>query len=323
LAAPSGPTVSVVISVYNDVNRVESAIRSVLDQTYQNLEVIVVDDGSSDGTSELLDRIAETDCRVRVLHQPNAGLTRALIRGCSQTSGEFIARQDSDDWSYPQRIAEQVALLETDARIGFVSCATQYIGPGKEPLAVVTRATDPEISTLGLLRERQGPPAHGSVMFRRSLYQRVGGYREEFYFAQDSDLWLRMAEHALIGFLPDVRYVCSQDMLSTSGAQRQIQGRFGELGWLCRVARLAGGDESACLLEAIALRDTFILAGRASLANATDAELAQAYFIGSQLVRNRDHRARQYLWSVLMRRPWHMRAWLRVLQSLAQGVRMS
>jgi len=246
----TGPTVSVVISVYNDVDRVESAIRSVLEQTYQNLEVIVIDDGSSDGTSDLLDRIAATDTRMRVLHQPNTGLTRALIRGCSEARGDFIARQDSDDWSYPQRIAEQVALLEADERIGFVSCATQFVGPGNEPLAVVTRVTDPEIATRGLLHEHQGPPAHGSVMFRRLLYQRVGGYREEFYFAQDSDLWLRLAEHALIGYLPDVRYVCSQDILSTSGAQRQIQRRVGELWQLCRSVRLAGGYDSEFLLVA-------------------------------------------------------------------------
>src|SRR5690606_33864835 len=151
--------------------RVERAVRSILDQTFRDLELIVIDDGSGDGTGDALDRVAAADQRMRVIHQDNTGLTRALIRGCAEARGEFIARQDADDWSQPLRIAEQVALMDTDPGLGFVSCATRYVGPIDEPLCVIERSTDSAKASDGLSQHRQGPPAHGSVLFRAALYR--------------------------------------------------------------------------------------------------------------------------------------------------------
>jgi len=309
------PRVSVVMSVYNDADRVEHAVRGVLAQDFHELELIVVNDGSSDASGVLLDRLAAEDARLHVVHQQNAGLTRALIRGCADARGELIARQDSDDWSHPQRISEQVALLDSDPRIGFVSCATEYIGPGNEHLSVMHRPANPDVATRGLLEERQGPPAHGSVMFRKSLYETVGGYRPEFHYSQDSDLWLRMAEQALIAYLPEVRYIALREIEGASGAQRPIQRKLGELSQLCRLARLDGRDEQVHLRVAREISEG-IRSGTQTSGHDNGASLDQAYLLGSQLARNRDARARAYLWKVLQARPWHMKAWIRMMQTL-------
>jgi glycosyltransferase involved in cell wall biosynthesis len=303
------------MGVYNDVERVERAVMSILAQTYEDLELIVIDDGSIDGSGPLLDRIAASDARVRVMHQENTGLTKALIRGCLEARGDFIARQDADDWSHPHRIAEQVARLVEDPGLGFVSCATQYVGPNGEPLTIVSRSADSATATRGLLENRLGPPAHGSVMFRREIYHRAGGYRPQFYFAQDADLWLRMAEVARVAYLPEVRYAFLRETESTSGLNRPVQRQFGELAELCRKTRSAGGDESAILARAQLIADSIRTGNRSRVADRR-ALADAAYFIGAQLTANRDPRARPYLVQTIRLRPWHWRAWVRLIQTL-------
>jgi glycosyltransferase involved in cell wall biosynthesis len=304
------------MGVHNDVDRVGHAIGSILAQSFRDLEFIVVDDGSDDGTADLLDRIAAADARMRVIHQENTGLTGALIRGCAIARGRYIARQDSDDWSHPERISDQVELIESDPRIGFVSCATQFIGPADEPLLVVSRDPDLRVATQGLLRDRQGPPAHGSVLMRRTAYEGAGGYREQFHFSQDSDLWMRIAADWLIGYVPGVRYVHRKEVASTSGARRAAQVRFAEIGHRCRAAREAGQSEAALLEEAMQLTRELRSERSGRAPPDRSAMLAMSYLLGSQLAKNRDARARSYLYPVLASQPWHWKAWVRLAQSL-------
>ena len=213
-------------------------------------------------------------------------------------------------------------LLDSDPGIGFVSCAVCYVGPEDEPLCVVSRSTDSMQATEGLLQRRQGPPAHGSVMFRRSVYTQAGGYRAPFHFAQDSDLWLRMADIARIGYLADVRYHHRKDARSTSGAARAAQKRFGELGHLCRRARQAGDEETPWLAEAEALAQR-VRTGLSQTPSERRNALADAqYLIGAMLVVNRDARARDYLVQAIRQRPWRPKAWVRLGQSLLTGRRV-
>ena len=99
------PEVSIVMSVYNGACYLRAAVESVLDQQGVSFEFVVVDDGSTDESGAILDEYATRDPRLRVIHQQNTGLTQALIRGCSEARGEFIARQDADDVSLPGRLA--------------------------------------------------------------------------------------------------------------------------------------------------------------------------------------------------------------------------
>lgn len=304
------------MSVYNDAGRIESSVGSILGQSFHDLELIVIDDGSTDGCSQLLDGLASEDPRLRILHQENTGLTRALIHGCAEARGEFIARQDSDDWSHLLRIAEQVALFDKDPRLGFVSCTTECVGPGGEHMSFTERPADPEVATHGLLHNRQGPPAHGSVMFRKALYEKVGGYREEFYYSQDSDLWLRMGEQALIGYIPNVRYRYIKEPGSISGVGRPRQLEFARLVHACRVCRVSGTSESECLDEARKLMENIRSERLGSQISGIDKSPEITYLIGSQLVKNGDRRAIGYLRQVITARPMHWRAWVRLVQAI-------
>jgi glycosyltransferase involved in cell wall biosynthesis len=250
------------------------------------------------------------------MHQENTGLTRALIRGCQAASSEYIARQDADDRSAPERLVKQVALLDSRADVGFVSCFTQYFGPADEPLEIIMRPTDPDEASDRLPRLREGPPAHGSVMFRRSLYEEVGGYRPEFYFGQDSDLWLRMIERMKIGYVPETLYDFRVHEGSLSGRNPAAQRRFGELGHACRQARRDGKPEQPILNEAAELTAR-VLADRAAGTGDASSSLGAVYRIGSQLAQRGDRRAATYLWRVIRKRPWHWKAWVRLAQSQA------
>ena len=107
----SSPLVSVVMSVFNGGDYLQTALESVLDQEGVDFEFVVVDDGSTDGSAAKLAEIARRDARVRVIRQENAGLTRALMRGCSEARGDFVARQDGDDLSCAGRLARQARVL--------------------------------------------------------------------------------------------------------------------------------------------------------------------------------------------------------------------
>ena len=115
------PTVSVVLSVFNDVRYVFAAVKSVLTQTGIDLELIAVNDGSTDASGQLLDELAGTDRRVRVIHQENQGLTKAARLGCNAVRCTFIARQDADDRSLPGRLVRQVQMLESDRTLALAS----------------------------------------------------------------------------------------------------------------------------------------------------------------------------------------------------------
>lgn len=296
------PDVSVVMGVYNGAAFLRCAVESVLQQEGVSFELIVIDDGSTDDSSAILDEYAARDSCVRVIHQENAGLTKALIRGCSASRGEFIARQDADDVSLPGRLAALVKLLRGDDRLAFASSQVQVIGPQGELLMTHSRPLDAAEATALLVEGRTGPPGHGSVMFRRRAYQDVGGYRREFYFAQDCDLWLRLAEKGLLGYAPDVLYQYRIAPGSISGNRNPIKTAFAERVHECRALRNRGRSEEPVLAECRALA-----ARRAETSSA--AEAATLYFLGRNLLISDPAGAWGYLVQCLRRKPWHGRAW--------------
>ena len=200
------PEVSVVMSVYNAASSLAATVDSILSQDGVELEFIVVNDGSIDETGKILDDYARCDPRVRVIHQENTGLTRALIRGCGAARGEFIARQDAGDLALGGRLAAQRDVLRNDPRTVMTACGARYIGPGSEFLYEVCQYGD-ELQA-GLMHvdvaRFYGPSHHSSVMFRREAYERVGGYRAHLEVAQDLDLWIRLAELGMCWAMPEV-----------------------------------------------------------------------------------------------------------------------
>ena len=188
MSAPA-PAVSVLMSVHNGAPHVGEAVASVLTQTDGDLELIVVDDGSTDTTAELLDAVA--DPRLRLHRQARTGLTRALNRALALARGALVARLDADDLALPERLARQRAFLAAHPEVGLLGTAAREEDPDGEPVRVVRPPTDDAALRRALIRAN--PFVHSSVMVRRELLARAGGYDETLAVAQDYELWMRLA----------------------------------------------------------------------------------------------------------------------------------
>lgn len=306
---PNSPDISVVLSVYNGADHLRESVDSILSQEGVLLELIVVDDGSTDRSGAMLDEYARNDTRVRVINQENRGLTRALIRGCAAARGEFIARHDAGDISTPDRLTKQLEMIRSHGNAALVSCGTRFIGPAGEFLYTVTQ--EPADATNRLLTldpsQIRGPSHHGSTIFRRSLYEHVGGYRKEFYFAQDLDLWTRLAEHGEHIVMPEVLYQAAISVGAISGRYRRKQVEITR--FIVEAARLRSLDMSQ---EPALARARSI--GPDHSHRQDDSERADAYyFIGACLEKNGDPRSTMYLRQAIALCPFHVKAWWRVL----------
>lgn len=186
--------VSVVMPVRNGEACVRQAIESVTAQTLSDWELIVVDDGSTDRTVEVVANLARREPRIRLLRQPPHGVAAALTVGCAAAHGDLIARMDADDWMAPQRLELQGRFLATHEDIGVVSCRVGYGGDATltagyaEHVAWINSLLTPE--EIARRRFVESPVAHPSVMFRRETLERFGGYRVGD-FPEDYELWLR------------------------------------------------------------------------------------------------------------------------------------
>lgn len=303
------PDISVVMSVYNGADQLQETLQSVLSQEGCSFEFIVIDDGSIDRTATLLDECAARDSRLVVIHQPNTGLTRALIKGCEVARGEYIARQDCGDLSLPGRLAIQLNLLRAGGNYVAASCYTKFIGPKGESLHV-SRIGESNLNAAlvsGLERRLKGPSHHGSVMFARNAYIRVGGYREQFLLAQDLDLWTRLVEHGAFGVVHDEFYVARLHPGSISGTQSREQRMLSGLIAEASEARRRGASEASILAAAKMVRPirSDQLARRTAHGN---------YFIGSCLRLRDPQAALPYFEAATAGDPLLFRAWVRMLQ---------
>lgn len=299
------PDVSVVMGVYNGANTLAATLASVLEQTDCRLEFIVIDDGSTDGTAAMLDQHAARDQRLKVVHQQNAGLTQALIRGCAGARGEFIARQDAGDISAPGRFVRQLAFLRSHPEAVMAACAVQVAGPGCEPLYVHARVL---LELDRGLREQtlsavRGPPHHGGTMFRREEYLLAGGYRARFAVAQDLDLWLRLSELGQCLGMEEVLYTARLEAGSISSRRRHEQLRMANLALECARARRESRDDSTLLQQ--------VGTSRAASGPLSRREKARFNYFVASCVRSRDPQlAKSYYRQALRENPWHLKALL-------------
>ena len=193
------PALSVVTAVYNGEPWLAEALDSIVGQTFHDFEFIVVDDGSVDGTAEIL--AARGDPRVRVIRQARAGQTRALNRGLALASAPVLARMDADDVSLPDRFAKQLAFLGGHPEVGLLGTGSREISGTGRALRLIAPPADDCLIRRALIRAN--PFVHSSVMFRRAALEAAGGYDERFAVAQDYDLWLRMSRVTRLANLPE------------------------------------------------------------------------------------------------------------------------
>lgn len=310
------PDISVVMGVRNGARDVERTLESVLCQEHVGLELVVVDDGSVDDTPRILAEFARRDSRVRLMRQDDRGLTHALIVGCEIAQGRFIARQDCGDLSHPLRLAKQSALLEAEPSVGFVSCWALVEGPEGEPLyeqhgGASSAAPEELLSDVGQRAGAPGPSHHGSVMFRRDLYRRCGGYRGAFRFGQDWDLWLRMAECSRFAMVPEQLYLARLGLDSISLSRKSEQSAFGRLAHEALALRLRGYPDDSVVARAQELS----LQLQHSVAQRAPGE--GSYFVGEALRRQGDGRARGYFVKAWRETPWNPKSLVRLAQTFS------
>jgi glycosyltransferase involved in cell wall biosynthesis len=195
----TAPAVSVVMTVYNGEPWLAEAVDSILGQTFQDFELVVVDDGSSDATPDTLRRRAEP--RLRVIRQRQTGQTPALNVALRHATGSLIARMDADDVALPERLARQVAFFAANPRVGLLGTGSHEISPDGQILSTHVPPVDDRTIRRALIRKN--PFVHSAVMFRRAALDAAGPYDEGFVVAQDYDLWLRMSRVTALANLPE------------------------------------------------------------------------------------------------------------------------
>lgn len=237
------PSISVVLSVYNGQQHLVAAVRSILDQTLADFELIIIDDGSTDETPRILADVQRGDPRVRLVRQENRGLTAALNTGLGLARGRFIARQDADDTSLPERFARQLAFLEGHPSVVAVGSSADVLSGSGAKVGAMTPAVGPEAVRHGLLTLRT-TPVHGSIMMRREAVQAMGGYREAFRVGQDYDLWLRLSSRFDMDNLPEVLYQWRLDRGSVYTTRRAIQLKYAGIALAFARERVVHGVDS-------------------------------------------------------------------------------
>ncbi len=196
------PVVSVVMSVFNGGKYLREAVESVLSQTFGDLELIVIDDGSTDASRAVLDSLALGDARLKIYSQSNRGLVGSLNRGCGAARGKYIARMDADDVSLPGRLELQVGFLERNPEIALLGGAVEFIdGDGR---ALMTQTNPEDDAGIRKAFSRGSPFWHPTVIMRKEALESVNGYRAVVVDAEDLDLWLRLAESCRMANLKDV-----------------------------------------------------------------------------------------------------------------------
>lgn len=191
---------------YNRENDILESVNSLLNQEYDDFCVVVVNDGSTDNTQEILSQL-ESDNLI-VINKENTGFVDSIIFAINNIPSEYIAIHGSGDISLPQRIRLQANILDNDQSVGVVGCLYKTID------LVRKIESCPELPT-GLISSKamhenlliKNPLTHGEVMIRRTMYQQVGGYNKFFLYAQDYDLWVRMSQIANFYVLDKFLYI--------------------------------------------------------------------------------------------------------------------
>jgi GT2 family glycosyltransferase len=201
--SPMGqPQVSVVLPVWNGERYLKQAIESILAQDFVDFELIVIDDGSTDRSAEIVTAFAH-DPRVALHKQANAGVVAARNAGLRVAHAEFVAFLDADDIALPGRLAKQVAYLRAHPEAAAIGSNITYFSDADG--VIRTQKFPVGVTQVANALETGNPLAQPSVMLRKSMAMAAGGYREAFKFgAEDYDLWLRLAEKHPLDNLPEV-----------------------------------------------------------------------------------------------------------------------
>jgi Glycosyl transferase family 2 len=291
--------VSVVMAVRDGATYLPMALASVQAQTLDDLEIVVVDDGSVDETPAILAEAARQDVRIRILPQPPSNLSSALNGACGEARGRYLARMDADDVALPERLALQVAFLESHPDVAVVGGAGILIDDRGLELG---RADYPEDSlrVIQLLDSGQCPVIHPAVTMRAASFRAVSGYRPVMDVAQDYDLWLRIAGYGRITNIPQpvIRYRLHEAQRSTQSFEKTARATCAALA--AASARARGEPDpldSAESIDATLLRQLGV-----QPEDIATHEVNYALWLARTFARGGRHDLAEPLWSLCMAR---------------------
>ena len=228
------------MSVYNNAAHLPAAIESILAQSFGDFEFLIVNDGSSDESGDIIDRYAAGDRRIRAFHQPNLGLIASLNRMLAEARAPLIARMDDDDIALPARFERQLAFLAAHPDHGVVgtwsSCIDKHGAPHLD------QCRDQPTSHQAFLRQLENGPLliHPSVLMRRDLVLAIGGYRPAYQHAEDYDLWLRLSERTRLTTMPERLLLYRHSDAQVSSRHIVAQATATAIAWLAHLERAAG-----------------------------------------------------------------------------------
>jgi glycosyltransferase involved in cell wall biosynthesis len=235
------PAVSVIMPVHNGEAWLGQSVASVLSQDYADFELLIVDDGSDDGTAHILEKFVKMDGRVRNVHQPAQGITAALNRAIAEARAPYLARLDADDRAMRERLGRQHAFMQAHPEIVLLGSGAEVIDQSG---AVIGHALPPtDGAELARILGRTNPFVHSTVMMRTTIVRKLGGYRPVFQAAEDYDLWLRMAEVGGIANLPE--YLVQRRLHATNLSRlHAVRQSFSvRLAQRSAAGRLCGADD--------------------------------------------------------------------------------
>ena len=235
----TAPALSVIMSVYNGAAYLYPAVQSILAQDFTDFEFLIVNDGSTDASSNMLKALAASDARITLIDRENRGLVASLNEMLFAAKAPFTARMDGDDIAMPDRFSKQMTYLAAHPEIGILGSNTHDL----DEKGRIIGATDnyPLTPDAAQAHLKNGPPlCHPSVMMRTALIRKLGGYRAAFRHAEDYDLWLRASRQTAIANLPDrlLLYRRSPSQVSQKFAAEQAMAAV--IAWFDHERCLAG-----------------------------------------------------------------------------------
>ena len=303
--------VSVVMSVFDNPDHVIRTIESVLAQSNVLLDFVIVDDGATEGVKSVLNSFSECQ-QIRVFQQPNQGLTKALIKGCFEAKYDLIARIDAGDIMQPNRLKKQADILIEQQSIGLVTSWVNVVTEEKYFLYDIKFDSDALMrAVISPDEEKLRTPFHASVMFRKSLYNKVGGYREQFYFAQDCDLWPRMVQDAGLFVVPEVLTIGVFNKRGISGLHLQEQRNLKSL-----VAQQNSLSEVDITLLKKAEKIRPSVDNLNCEANSRASDFSTMYFLARCLSKNKSQYAKKYWYRTIKLHPLSVKSWVNFFLSL-------
>jgi glycosyltransferase involved in cell wall biosynthesis len=222
------PKISIILPTYNRAEKIKKAVGSVINQSYQNWELIIIDDASTDNTPEVLDNLKAADKRIICLHnERNLGLAQTPNKGLAVARGEYIARIDDDDeWVDINKLKKQLDYMENHRDCILVGTAFEVVKENGSILRIFKPILDDKKIRNHILSVN--PFGHSTVLFRKAVMADLGGYDENLGYTEDYDLWLRLGQKGKLANLSDitVRYTEYNSGMSYFSRDKQLKYQY-------------------------------------------------------------------------------------------------